>query len=182
MCVCVCVCERERVCARMWLLAAAGTMTGCASASLLAAPEPSKHHWHPLPFSLSLLLYLCLFLFSSTSPIRECWWDVFCRKEKIHTHTHTHTQAWAGEEGVVDKGRDVLLFYIRDAFVCWGLTCLTGCQSPLFLPTSLSPSLSLYYPAHSGHLFFHRLGQSWILIIPYVVVKKFCRFLKNKIL
>ncbi len=130
-CVSTCVC--------LWLQAAAGTMTGCASASLLTAPETSKHHWHPLSFSLSLLLYLCLFLFSSTSPIRECWWDVFCRKEKIHTHTH----AWAGEEGVVDKGRDVLLFYIRDAFVCWGLTRLTGCQSPLFLPTYLSLSLCL---------------------------------------
>lgn len=29
-----------------------------------------------------------------------------------------HTEARAVEEGVVDKGKDVVLFYIRDAFVC----------------------------------------------------------------
>ena len=166
--VCVCVC--------VWLQAAAGTMTGCAWASLLTAPEPNKHHCHlSLSLSLSLLLYLCLLLFSSTSPIRECWWDVFCRKEQTHTHTHTHThtQAWAVEEGVVDKGKDVLLFYIRDAFVCWGLTRLTGCQSPLFLPTYLP--LSIIQPT-AAFCFFIGQRHSWILIISNVIVTKFLRF------
>lgn len=50
---------------------------------------------------------------------------------------YTHTQAWAVEERVVDKGKDVL-FYIRDAFVYWGLT--QAGKAPFF---SLNISLPL---------------------------------------
>lgn len=81
----------------------------------------------------------------------------FCRKEKIHTHKPVLLSygCW--------QGRDVLLFYIRDAFVCWGLTHSTCCQNPPFLPTYLP--LSLYYLSNSWSVFFLRSGQSWILII-----------------
>lgn len=122
------------LCACLWLQAAAGTMTGSASASLLAAPEPNKRRclhsvFLTLPPPLS---HPFSFLSSYTLPIRECWWDNFCGGKKSR-----HTRARVVEEWLVDKGKDLLLFYIRDAFVCLGLTHLAGCQSFLFLPAYL---------------------------------------------
>lgn len=96
------------------------------------------------PLFLPLLRFLCLFLFSSTLPIRECWWDVFAERKR---YTHTSLCCWVTGCG---QGRDVLLFYIRDAFVCWGLTHSTCCQNPPFLPTYL---LFLYYLANSWSVF-----------------------------
>lgn len=134
------------LCVCVWLQAAAGRMTGCASASLLTAREPSERHCHPFAPSRSLslscspplspALYLSVFCsLPPPRPLESADGTFFCRKEKILTHTHRGSGCVEG--GVVDKGKNVLLFYIRDAFVWWGLTRLTGCQSPLFLPTRL---------------------------------------------
>lgn len=99
------------ICVCLWLQAAAGTMTGCASASLLTAPEPDKHHCH-LSLAHSPSCFISVFFSLPTPrPLESADGTFFAERKR-------HTQAWAVEEGVVDKGKDVLLFYIRDAFVC----------------------------------------------------------------
>lgn len=70
----------------------------------------------------------------STLPIRECWWDVFAESKRGTQHPCLCcwvTGCWQEQD---------VLFYIRDAFVCWGLTHLTHCQNPPFSPLKITPS------------------------------------------
>lgn len=157
----------SRMC--VWLqpaaAASAGTMTGCASASLLTAPQPAHS-----PFCF--ISVCCSPPPPPPGPLETADRTFFFKKRK----THRHTQAW--EEGVVDKGKDVLLFYIRDAFVCWGLTRLTGCQSlPFSTPTYLP---LLCYPSSQEGFVLDRSRHSWIVIISAVAVQKFLRFFSLK--
>lgn len=157
MCVCVatgCCWDNDRV--RLSLI------THCSWAR--QAPLP------PLSRSLSLLLYLCLFLSSYTSPIRECWWDIFCRKKKTHTSLGCRGRGcWQGQ-------RRVVVLYK-------GCICLLRIDSLNWLPKPPSSpyiSPSFYYPAHSGLLFFDRPGHSWNLVIPHVMGKTFFSLLSFK--
>lgn len=121
MCVCVC----------LWLQAAAGTMTGCASASLLTAPQPQKHHCHlALSLSVSSFCFISVFFSLPTPcPLESADGTFFAERKR-------HTQAWAVEGDVVDKGKDVLLFYK-------GCSCLLRIDSLNWLPKpSFSPYIS----------------------------------------
>lgn len=135
----------------LWLQAAAGTMTGCASASLLTAPQPQKHHCHlALSLSLSSFCFISVFFSLPTPcPLESADGTFFAERKR-------HTQAWAVEGDVVDKGKDVLLFYK-------GCSCLLRIDSLNWLPKpSFSPyiSPSFYYTAHSGFLFYGVSGHS----------------------
>lgn len=116
------------------------------------------------------------FSFPPPRPLESADGTFFAERKDTHTHTHTRL-GWRGR-GCWQGQRCVVVLYK-------GCICLLRIDSLNWLPKPpFSPyiSLSLYYPAHSGHLFLHRSGHCWILIIPNVVVKKFFGFFKNKIL
>lgn len=141
LCVCMCVCG-----CRLLL----GQWQG--------APQPhySLFLSHKSTTATSLSLSLSSFCFISVffslptpCPLESADGTFFAERKR-------HTQAWAVEGDVVDKGKDVLLFYK-------GCSCLLRIDSLNWLPKpSFSPyiSPSFYYTAHSGFLFYGVSGQN----------------------
>lgn len=123
--------------------------------------------------SLSLALPPALSVFFSLPPPRplESADGTFLQKGK-DTHTHTNRSLGCRGRGCWQGQRRVVVLY-KGCICLLRIDLLNWLPKPPFSPY-ISPSL--YYPAHSGFLFFDRSGHSWILIIPNVVVKKFFRF------
>lgn len=119
-----------------------------------------------LSLSLSSFCFISVFFSLPTPcPLESADGTFFAERKR-------HTEAWAVEGDVVDKGKDVLLFYK-------GCSCLLRIDSLNWLPKpSFSPyiSPSFYYTAHSGFLFYGVSGHSWILVILLVIGKKFFFF------